>query len=939
MHLPAIITTNLRSIKNKVLYFAQLLDDLQPHVAFVTETWLNSDTRDICLAEIFDNSQHSYNAVSSERPLGKRGGGVLTLVRRDYSASLTQLHIKDPSPPHLAKDNWAPSKLEIVISRTRPPRLPFGYSCCLLVCVYIPEFEPNKQRDSVWQLIIALEDIFSNCTGSNLPLTYIAGDFNGADIKPLCRQFSLKQVNHEPTHRAGKCLDLVLTNAPDCYIAKTRLPVGPPSHADPLDYSSSEEDDLSPPQPTIDAAPILHRLKTSDHCVVHIDAPLHAYKATRPPRRKLLVRTGKISATVNAISHINFDPILSMIRADPTGTISNVYALITAAQDLHQPLRVVKARSDKEWMTMEIKSLIADRQRASTESLRQIMAKRVAVAIRRRKVAFYKARYNCSKASMWKQANGLRAPSTSSPDNDSFAQKLNQQFADKVWEGISKPDLSSYLKHVCSSARHPDFPIGLEIFNCANVSEQFAKIGACGAGPDDVPGKLLRASKNKLVPVFVTIFNHCLARSICPTEWSSANITAIPKVPNASNPADFRPIAITSASCKMFERIIAKFILKQTRAILVNNRQYGFLPGRCTMDAVIQALDHWGSERDLKEGSLLAIFFDFAKAFDLVDHAILLAKLSTMLPTWLVSWIAAYLSNRRQRVLHNKCPTEWKDVLAGVIQGSVLGPVLFLLFISDINTFIPSAAHLLKYADDILAYLLGRPDPSLPQAIVDGVQAWCIINKMRLNTKCKLLAISCSTLLPPPTLNNIPLEYVESYKYLGVELNTDMNPSQQWQRVYSLVNNLPFLLRKLKHTGWSQRMLLTAYRAYGQSHFDYSAVVLYSCSTIEKAEMTQFQRRILKIIGVTPEQAASQHNVLPVLDRIDSICARMFNRIISDPSHPITASLPHNERKPTEFLVPRARTANYAQSFLVSHLRIKRDGRPDLYTNSNASHR
>ena len=126
------------------------------------------------------------------------------------------------------------------------------------------------------------------------------------------------------------------------------------------------------------------------------------------------------------------------------------------------------------------------------------------------------------------------------------------------------------------------------------------------------------------------------------------------------------------------------------------------------MDAVIQVIDDWGFavDRNIK---LLAIFFDFAKAFDLVDHEVLLEKLQKLLSNWLTAWIATYLSNRRQRVYFNGSTTTWKDVLAGVIQGSVLGPVLFLLFIFDINDFLPTGVTLFKYADDILAYVTGLP--------------------------------------------------------------------------------------------------------------------------------------------------------------------------------------------------------------------------------------
>ena len=932
--LPIIVATNLRSIRNKLLYFSQFLDDHEPHIAFITETWLTAACKGVLLAEFFDNCKHSYNFVSSERE-NQNGGGTLILVRREYSASITLIQ-----PKPIDQQSWFNAegakklgKIELTIARTRPPRLPFGYSCCLLVCVYLPEYTAAKQRSSINQLINAIEDAVINCTSANQPLIYIAGDFNGADVKPVCSRYNLRQLNSDPTHIAGKCLDLILTNAPFCYNIETLLPIGPPCLlvSDRDDRSSDEselEDDLKDYQPR----------NTSDHNVVKAFTSLLAYKATRQPRRKIIARTGNLSATTRSIYDIDFDQLLAPLAADPQRTISNVYELILAAQDFHQPLRTIKVRGDKEWMTTTIKTLIQERQRAPTDEIKRAAAHRVSVAIKRRKYAYYKSQYSASKASMWKQAAGLRAPVAATTDIEGFGAKLNNQFSDKVWENIIKPDLSSYLVHQSSHLLHPDFPAGLQLFNSKNVAEQFAKIGSCTAGPDMLSGKLLCAAKGKLIPVFVKIFNTCIMYSICPTEWSSANITAIPKIPNASDPSDFRPIAITSAVSKMLERIIAKYILEIARDVLHDNNQYGFLPGRCTMDAIIQVLDNWGSALDHKD-KMLAIFFDFAKAFDLVCHIVLLEKLRKILPAWLVSWIAAYLTNRRQRVRYNGQFSDWKDVRAGVIQGSVLGPVLFLLFISDINSYMPNGINILKYADDILAYVLGDFNVDLPQAIVKGVQDWCTANKMRLNTtKCKLLSFGISDPRPQINLNGTPLDFVDSYKYLGIELNTRLDPSQQWQRVSTLVSSLPYLFKKLKCTGWTKPMLLNAYRAYGLSHFTYSAVVLMSCTMIDKAEMTRFQNRILKIIGISAAEASMKHKIIPITSHIDKACARMFERIISEPTHPITSALKRNPRKPEQFLVPAFATAAYRNSFLATHLRTRRDGRPDLYTNNSANH-
>ena len=201
------------------------------------------------------------------------------------------------------------------------------------------------------------------------------------------------------------------------------------------------------------------------------------------------------------------------------------------------------------------------------------------------------------------------------------------------------------------------------------------------------------------------------------------------------------------------------------------------------MDAIIQVVEDWSKSKD-RNLIVLAIFFDFAKAFDLVDHEVLLEKLNKQLPGWLVSWIAAYLSDRKQRVVVNNETTDWKEVEAGVIQGSVLGPIFFILFIADINDELPPNTNLQKYADDILAYIIGRTIPDgLLQEIVDAISRWCIKNKMRLNTEMMVLSNASDAFAQNVTLNDKSLEIVSTYKYLGIELNNTLDWNKQWDRV------------------------------------------------------------------------------------------------------------------------------------------------------------
>ena len=262
------------------------------------------------------------------------------------------------------------------------------------------------------------------------------------------------------------------------------------------------------------------------------------------------------------------------------------------------------------------------------------------------------------------------------------------------------------------------------------------------------------------------------------SQCKNANIVPIAKTSHPKTTGDYRPIALTSTLCKMLERIIVREILKYTKHLWKSNKQYGFLPGRNTMDALITVIDDWTKAIDVKS-TVHAVFFDFQKAFDLVDHTILLNKLRRLkLPTWIISWVAQYLKGRKQRVKIGDKYSAWTDVAAGVIQGSVLGPTLFLLFIYDINEYIDSIIEIIKYADDIVIYnIIKDLSEDKVQDAVNGIAEWARINKMKLNEK-KTQRMFINQKMHGPhllNLNDEPLTETREYTYLGIKINQNMS--------------------------------------------------------------------------------------------------------------------------------------------------------------------
>lgn len=369
----------------------------------------------------------------------------------------------------------------------------------------------------------------------------------------------------------------------------------------------------------------------------------------------------------------------------------------------------------------------------------------------------------------------------------------------------------------------------------------------------------------------------------------------------------------------------------------------GFIPGRNTMDAIVQVIQDWSKAKDMNK-NVLSVFFDFSKAFDLVDHELLLIKLQQYLPPWLISWIATYLQDRKQRVILGNTQTEWKKVEAGVIQGSVLGPILFVLFIADINNYLPASAQLLKYADDILAYIIGNTTSStLPQDIVNAVAKRCSINKMKLNTtKCKIMSITPNhQSLAPIYLNNTPLEQVNMYKYLGIEINDQLNWEDQWYRVQKQTISIPFLIKTMRRLGFNEKTMVNTYRSLALSHIIYSAPLLSHSNVKVKSEMTSFHNRILRIINITQEQATIRHNIKTIDQLIDTTNISIIKRITADDTHPLTQKLRLKRLRTTRqnfsYKIDKARTTAYANCFTQKYLRVLRDGAANIYTTQTST--
>lgn len=221
-------------------------------------------------------------------------------------------------------------------------------------------------------------------------------------------------------------------------------------------------------------------------------------------------------------------------------------------------------------------------------------------------------------------------------------------------------------------------------------------------------------------------------------------------------------------------------------------------------------------------------FLDFRKAFDSVSHR-LLHKLSKLnLDPTLLKWIEAFLTDRTQYVSANNYNSRTRPVTSGVPQGSVLGPLLFLIYINDLADRVSSSIRL--FADDCVIYrkITNSDDSSLLQCDLNNISSWCDNWLMNLNpTKCKYMRISKTSSnlnLPVYSLNSTALDSVLSYKYLGVHISSDLSWHKHTEYITNNANRmLGFLRRNFSLAPVSLKLLL--YKTVVRSKLEYASAI------------------------------------------------------------------------------------------------------------------
>ena len=797
-------------------------------------------------------------------------------------------------------------------------------------------YRPPSSNSSYFDMI---EDTLHLAVDTGIDDIVLTGDFNYNMLNPsasrkvlsLCQQFNLSQIINEPTHfteHSNSLIDIILVKNNSSIIS---CGVGDP---------------------------FLNQEKRY-HCPVFALFKFHKPKQSSYTRKIYKYDQGDYELLRQKADQTDWTSLKDDNIENYANQISEKIIEIT---DQCIPNKIVRIKpSDQPWINSSIKRKIRARKRAYKKAkatnaayhwqkFRTIRNETI-TCIRKSKKSFYDNLSNkllkndLSPRDWWKTLKSFisKQNNTSLPtlENNGVlafesiekANLLNDYFANQTILNEKEaeiPNLPLPTNHLL------DFTLSTEEVLSVLKSLPLGK----AAGPDGINNKILREISNELATPLCDLFNMSLKDGNVPSAWKEAHVSAIFKKGDPSYVGNYRPISLLSNLDKILERLMFKHLYNYLLDIkFITPFQSGFIPGDCTVNQLTFLYNSFCKALD--DGKEIRIvFFDISKAFDRVWHRGLLAKLNSIgLSKNLLNWFENYLRDRRQRVVIPGAKSDWASIYAGVPQGSILGPLLFLIFINDIVRDIHSNIRL--FADDTSLYLVvdhANHAADCLNSDISKITEWAKTWLVSFNpAKTESLLISRKVnkpVHPPLSIFQSIISEVESHKHLGIHFSKDGNWRDHIEYIKSKAWNRVNIMRKLKFI-IDRKSLETIYISFIRPILEYSNVVWDNCTSAEKSELEKIQHEAARIaIGGTKlisinnlmketgweslQERRRKHKLVLFYKMVKKQTPEYLSSLVPQA---VSSGSRYSLRNAENLQAPRGRTKLYSESFLPSTVR------------------
>ena len=822
---------NARSLRNKFLELVSLVNSQDFDIVCITESWVSEKFNNDLLIEY---DIEGYKKFLYQRDT-RQGGGVILYVRED----LTIRNVHNIKEDRNVESVW----LDLKTERNIWVRLGLFYRspCC-----------PNGNDINYLKALNKkyVEEIYRGFNSIDSKIVLLLGDFNYPDIDwdlyhandDLSLEFLdcvqenfLEQVVNVQT-RGKNCLDLVLTN---CSTIVSNMEV------------------LAP-------------LGNSDHNSLAFSLDIKTQSSTNN-KEIYNYKNGDYDKVRRMLRYIDWDDKFKNKSCHEMWQLfKEVLEEIQVECITKVTFRSGNFKRKPEWFDNEIHSLIKRKHNANDKLIkngyqendllyyREIRDK-VKAVIRKKNIQEditlgndknpkHLFRKYKSKARVKEQISFIKKGDQIFSGDKNIADGFNSFFS-SVFSN-SDNNMFQYKNQYDdvrgNSNSIKSFEISVEsvskIIKSLNINKSM--------GPDNINSQILKEGEVSISYALTKIFNKSLANSEVPMDWKLANVVPIFKKGDKEMLENYRPISLTSVVCRIMEKVIkyelVEFLNKHD---IIVNSQHGFRNNRSCLTNLIEYTEYVTKIMD-SGNSADVVYLDFSKAFDKVCHIKLLNKLWRYgIQGNIYNWLGNWLLGRKQRVVLNGEASNWVDVTSGVPQGSVLGPLLFILYANDLDFGI--SCKLFKFADDtkMVIPIKGLDDNINGQKNVDKLVGWADRWDMKYNeSKCKVLHIGSNNPKFNYSMNGVWLGDSKVEKDLGVYVDDKLKFSKQCLEARNRANKmLGFISRNVGHR--SKEVIKTLYNAYVRPHLEYCVQVWSPHYQKDLVMLEKVQRRATRLIS------------------------------------------------------------------------------------------